>query len=75
LNNTLALQILLYGSENWTVKSKVKSRLIAAEIRFMRKAEKYTWSDHKTNEEILTDLKVTSILIKSKGYKNYWINM
>jgi hypothetical protein len=52
LNNTLALPILLYGSENWRAKSKYKSRLIAAEMRFMRKTAKYTWSDHKTNEEI-----------------------
>jgi hypothetical protein len=32
---TLALPVLLYGSETWTVKSKDKSRLTAAEMRFM----------------------------------------
>jgi hypothetical protein len=37
LYTTLALPVLLYGSETWTVKSKDKSRLTAAEIRFMRK--------------------------------------
>jgi hypothetical protein len=35
LYNTLALPILLYGSENLTVKSKDKSRLRAAEMMFM----------------------------------------
>jgi hypothetical protein len=52
LYTTLALPVLLYGSETWTVKSKDKSTLAAAEMRFMCKTAKYTWSDHKTNEEI-----------------------
>jgi hypothetical protein len=34
LYNTLALPVLLYGSENWIVKSKDKSRLTAAGMRF-----------------------------------------
>jgi hypothetical protein len=32
---TLALPLLLYGSKTWTLKSKDKSRLTAAEMRFM----------------------------------------
>jgi hypothetical protein len=58
---TLALPALLYGSKTWTVKSEDKSRLTAAEMRFTRKTAKYTWRDHKSNEEILNELKVTSI--------------
>jgi hypothetical protein len=69
----LALPVLLYGSETWTLKSKDKSRLTAAEMRFMRKTEKYTWRDHKTNEEIINELKVTSILDKIISYKRDWI--
>jgi hypothetical protein len=63
LYTTLALPV-------WTVKSKDKSRLTAAEIRFMRKTAKYIWRDHKTSEKIF---KVTSILDKIKSYKNDWI--
>jgi hypothetical protein len=33
-------------------------------MRFMRKTAKYAWQDHKTNEEILNKLEVTSILDK-----------
>jgi hypothetical protein len=73
LYTTLALPVLLYGSETWTVKSKDKSRLTAVEIRFMRKTLKYTWRDHKTNEEILNELEVTSILDKITSYKSDWI--
>jgi hypothetical protein len=58
---TLALPVLLQGSETWTVKSKDKSILTAAEMKFMRKTAKYTWRDHKNNEEIINELKVTSI--------------
>jgi hypothetical protein len=49
LYTSLALPVLLYGSETWTGKSKDKSRLTAAKMRFMRKTAKYTWRDHKTN--------------------------
>jgi hypothetical protein len=48
----LALPVLIYGSETWTVKSKDKSRLTAAEMRFLPKTAEYTWRDHKANEEI-----------------------
>jgi hypothetical protein len=68
----LALPVLLYGSEIWTVKSKDKFRLAAAEIRFMRKNAKYIWRDHKTNEEILNEHRVTSILGKITSYKRDW---
>jgi hypothetical protein len=37
LYTTLALTILLYGSETWTVKWNDKSWLTLAEMRYMRK--------------------------------------
>jgi hypothetical protein len=66
----LAHPISLYGSETWAVTSKDKSRLTAAEMRFMRKAAKYTRRDHKTNEEILSELQLQTKLqvIKMTGY-------
>jgi hypothetical protein len=42
LYNALALPILLHGSKSWTVKSKDKSRVTAAEMKFMKKIAKYT---------------------------------
>jgi hypothetical protein len=73
LHNTLALPVLLYGSENWIVKSKYKSRLTAAGMRFTWNAAKYTWRDYKTNEEISKELRVTSVLDKITSYKGDWI--
>jgi hypothetical protein len=39
----------------------------------MRKTAKYTWRDHKTNEEILNKLKETSISVKIISDKSDWI--
>jgi hypothetical protein len=48
----MSLPVLLYGSENWIVKSKDKPRLTTAEIKFMQKTPKCTWRDNKTSEEV-----------------------
>jgi hypothetical protein len=42
-------------------------------MRFMRKTAKYTWRDHRTNEEMLNELTVTLILDKIRSYKSDWI--
>jgi hypothetical protein len=55
--NTVALPTLLFGSKNWTMKAKVKTRITAAEMKFMRNTEKYIWMHYKRNEDILKELK------------------
>jgi hypothetical protein len=37
LHNTLALPVLLYGSEYWTIKERDARRITAAEMKYMRK--------------------------------------
>jgi hypothetical protein len=37
LCNTLALPVLLYGSETWTIKAGDARRITAAETKYMRK--------------------------------------
>jgi len=49
LYNTLALPVLLYGSETSIVKASDVRRITAAEMKYMRRTAGYTWSDHKTN--------------------------
>ena len=51
LYNTLALPVLLYGSETWTIKARDARRITAAEMKYMRTAG-YTWADYKTNSHI-----------------------
>ena len=63
LYNTLALPVLLYGSETWTIKASDTRRITAAEMKYMRTAG-YTWTDYKTNGQIVKELKITSVLDK-----------
>ena len=37
LYNTLTLPVLLYGSENWTVKASDARRITAEEMKYMRR--------------------------------------
>ena len=43
LHNTLALLVLLYGSETWTVKASDGRRITAAGMKYMRRTAGYTW--------------------------------
>jgi hypothetical protein len=45
LHNTLALPVLLYGSETWTIKARDTRRITAAEMKNMRRRAGYTWTD------------------------------
>jgi hypothetical protein len=62
---TLAIPILLYGSEAWTLKEQDKSRITAAEMKFMRTTAKYTWQDHERNQEITEELKIQPVMEKT----------
>ena len=64
LYNTLALPVLLYGSETWTVKARDARRITAAEMKYMRRTAGYTGTDYKTNTQIAKKLKITPILDK-----------
>jgi len=41
LYNTLALPVLLYGSEAWTIKARDAIRITAAEMKYMRRTAGY----------------------------------
>jgi hypothetical protein len=57
--NKPALPNLLYGSENWTIKSKDATRITA----------RYTWTDHKRNTEIAKELNITPVLDTVQDYE------
>jgi hypothetical protein len=73
LYNTLALSVLLYDSETWTIKARNAARISAAEMKYMTRTTGYTWADYKTNTEIAKELKITPILDKLLEYKRNWI--
>jgi ABC-type ATPase involved in cell division len=55
---------LLYGSGNWTVKTRDATRITAAEMKYLRRTAGYTWTDHKTNTEFAKELNITLVLDK-----------
>ena len=73
LYNTLALSVLLYDNETWTVEASDARRITATEIKYMRRTAGYTWTDYKTNAQIAKELKITPILDKLLEYKRNWI--
>ena len=73
LYNTLALPVLLYGSETWTIETRDARRITAADMKYMRRTAGYTQRDFKTNTQIAKELKITPILDKLLEYKRNWI--
>jgi hypothetical protein len=73
LHNTPALPVLLYGSETWTIEARDARRIIAAEMKYMRRTAGYTWTDYKTDTQITKELKITPILDKLLEYERNWI--
>jgi len=57
LHNTLALPVLLYGSETGTVKAIDARRLTTVVMKYMRRTAGYTWTDYRTNAQIVKELK------------------
>jgi len=57
LYNTLAIPVLLYGSETWTVKASDARRITAVEMKYMRRTAGCTWTDYKTYAQIAKELK------------------
>ena len=45
LYSTLALPALLHGSQNLTITTSDVRRITAAEMKYMRKTARYTWTD------------------------------
>jgi hypothetical protein len=72
LNNTQTLPALLYRSENWTAKA-TDARTAAAELKYMKRAAGYTWTDCKTNTETAKELNIAPVLDKIQSYKGNWI--
>ena len=69
----MALLTSLYGCETWSIREHDNSRITSAEMKCMRRMAKYTWQDYRTNEDILTELKISAVVEKIQNYKNKWI--
>ena len=73
LYDTMALPVLLYGSETWIIKARDARRITAAEMKYVRRTAGYTWTDYKTNLHIAKELEITPVLEKPLEYNRNWI--
>ena len=64
--NTLAVSVLTYGCEVWSLK-KADERIEAAEMRFMRRTAGITLRDRIRSEVIVKNLGVISVVNKVKN--------
>ena len=72
--NTLVLSTFLYGSENWTLTALHRRRIEAAEMKLLRPLAGYTRYDHKTNDYIRRELRITGILDTIDEYRRNWLS-
>jgi len=42
-------------------------------MKFMNRMAKYVWQDYKTNEDILSEIKINPVEKKIQNYRNKWI--
>jgi len=59
--NTVVSPTFLYVSENWTVRALQRGRIEAAEMKLLSPLAGYTLYDHKTNDYIRRELRITCI--------------
>ena len=48
---------------------------MSVEIKFIIRTEKYTRKDYKTNEGILSELKINPVLKNIQNYINKWVQL
>ena len=58
LLRALIWTVVTYGSEAWTLKKYEENKIEAAEMWFYRRLLKVSWTERRTNESILKELKV-----------------
>jgi hypothetical protein len=48
---------------------------MSAEMKFITRTAKYIWQDYKTNEDILSELKINPVVKKIQNYINKWVHV
>ena len=56
--------MLFYGCESWTITKQIEKRLEAAEMWFIRRMMRISWTEMKTNEQVLAEAGVERSVIK-----------
>ena len=70
----VARPTILYGSETWVTTTRDKTRLEAAEMRFLRSVKIYTRLDKIRSEVIRKELEISGTQDVRSKHKQNWIN-
>ena len=62
---TLIWSVVLYGAEPWTMRKEDIKRLEDFEMWTLRRMDKASWTEQKTNEEILETIGEERSLIRT----------
>jgi hypothetical protein len=57
----IAVPMLIYESENWTINRTDKTKIESAEIKFLRSVAGYTLLDQKRSTDIFSELKIFNL--------------
>jgi hypothetical protein len=68
----IAVTVLLYGSETWTLRKRDWNRIQAAEIKYLRTVKGCTRLDQIRNEDIRNELGISPLNEKIIEYRNKW---
>ena len=58
----MAVPVLMYGSENWSLNRSDKRKIEAAEMRFLRPMARYALLDKKRSCDIREQLSIFNII-------------
>ena len=65
----MAVPVLMYGSENWSLNRSDKRKIEAAEMRFLKSMAGYTLWDKKRSSDIREQLGIFNINDKLTQFK------
>jgi hypothetical protein len=68
----MAVPVLSYGSETWTLRKRDWNRIQAAEMKYLRTVKGCTRLDQIRNEDIRNELGISPLSEKIIEYRNKW---
>jgi hypothetical protein len=68
----MAVPMLTYASENWTINRSDKKKIESAEMKFLRSVAGYTLLDQKRSTDIRSELKIFNLTERIQKQKENW---
>lgn len=70
---TMAVPMLTYACENWTLNRSDRRKIETAEMKFLRSVAGYTLLDKKHNEDIRTQLNIYNVNDRINQIRTNWL--